>query len=136
MSKITIIPGDDRVVIDGVLETVVFTGNPNIHVVHWDEDSQSGTVEYHNKPAEEIDNFALYQHVIGEYGVSKAARLQRDQDAIDDRVAARTQTEKRWGEYPTDLEQLHALHEARQGDSTAIDAIDIEIIAIDLKYPL
>ncbi len=136
MSIIIIIPADDKVSIDGEAETVIFTGNPNIHSVRWDTVSETGEVEYDNRASEEIDNFTPYQHVIADHGNSKAAR---EQAAIDEAAAieaALTPQQRRAREYPPSPDHLYALHEARQGDSTALDAVDALYIATDAKYPL
>jgi hypothetical protein len=43
--------------------------------------------------------------------------------------------EKRRAEYSSFGDQLDALHKQRQGDSTAIQAVDAKILAIKAKYP-
>lgn len=136
MSKITIVPEDGIVIIDGDSEKVVFTGNPNIHAIHWDEDANIGEVEYTNKANETINSFAPYAHVIADHGVSKAARLQKEIDDAADEFNVLTQQEKRDREYPQVADQLSALHYDRAGDSAPLAAIEVAMDIIDTKYPL
>ena len=136
MSIINIVADDNRVTIDSESETVTFTGNPNIHAIHWDTVSLTGEVEFKNKANEVIDDFAPYQHFIGDHGVSKVARLQKDIDDAAIGFAALTPQQKRDGEYPSIEAQFSAMHHARGGDSSPLVAIDAAMDIIDAKYPL
>lgn len=136
MSKIAIIPSGNRVNIDGESETVIYTGDKNIHAIHWDDVALSGSIEYTNKADEVINSFTTYQHFITEYFISKAAREQKIIDDVAAEEEALTIQEKKNREYPLSTDYLYALHQARQGDNTAIDAIDEAYIAVDAKYQL
>ena len=46
MKKITIIPVDNIVVIDGEALVVEVTADPDIHAIQWDEEKQKGHIEY------------------------------------------------------------------------------------------
>ena len=153
MSRINITAEDNMVVIDGDAEEVTYTGDPNIHSISWDDVLEIGEVEYVglNRENEVITNFAPYQHFVGDHGASKAARVtaeaagkqqERDDLAADNtaaevaRQAAMTPQDRRYEEYPPLHEHLYALHQDRQGNATALAAVDASIIATDLKYPL
>ncbi len=148
--KITIIPSANVVIIDGQPESVSYTGESNIHAIHWDTVSKKGEVEYTDMPNVSIKTFGPYQRFIADHAASKSARAQAVIDAedakqagLDAQQAARdaaelalTPTQRREREYPLEVLHLHALYLARQGDSTALNAIDAAYAIIDTKYPL
>ncbi len=151
MSIINIVADDNVVIIDGDAEIVAFTSNPNIHAIHWNDVILKGEIEYKNKANETIIDFTLFQHFVADHASSKSARVQAEADAAqatdDARAAADaareeaaeaalTPTGRRNLAYPDIQDQLHALFLARQGDSTALDAIDLEISTVDIQFPL
>ncbi len=136
MSIIAIIADDNLVGIDGEFEEVTFTGNPNIHAIHWDTVALTGEVEFKNRPNQAITNFNPYQHFLGDHGNSRAARLQKDIDDTADGFAAATPQQRRDVEYPSIENQLSAMHYARGGDPAPLAAIDAEMDIVDARYPL
>lgn len=70
--RLTIIPSDKVVIIDGIaLHNLDFTIANDIHAIQWYEDH--GEVEYTDgSPNEAIDDISLYQSVIDVYNTEKA----------------------------------------------------------------
>ena len=136
MTKIVIVQDDNKVSIDGDIERVTYTGNPNIHVIHWDTVTQTGEIQYKNKGNETITDFTPYQHFITNHNISKTVREQKEIDDTTADFAALTPQEKRNTEYPSVEDQLSALHFNRGGNSVPLAAIDAAMDIIDAKYPL
>jgi len=151
MSEIHINTEDGIVVIDGDPQEIAFTGDPTIDFIHWDTVLGEGEIEYkstrasgvtNRKENEVITNFAPYQHFIADHGDAKSAKAQQvlddlaqidiDRDAANvAALAALAPAERASSNYPGAETQLYALHKARQGDNTLLDAVDAEIIAQD-----
>lgn len=153
MSIINIVREDNMVIIDGDAEEVTYTDDPTIHSITWDDVALIGEIEFSDlrKRNETIDDFTPYQHFVGDHERAKVAREAAEavakQQVIDDQdaenvateaadEAAMTQQDKRYFAYPDTREQLYALHQARQGNTTALDVIDTDIATIDIQFPL
>lgn len=154
MSIITIQTEDNQVVIDGEIEMLAFTGDPTIAAIHWDTVLEEGEIEYKSERAngvttrkenEFITNFAPYQHFIADHATSKSAREQQVLDDLAAKIVARDAANqavfddsdnagKAFSKYPGTEIHLHALYEARQGDTTLLDAIDATYAAADAEH--
>ncbi len=136
MTKIVIVNDDNIVSIDGDVETVPFTDDPDIHAIHWDTAIQEGEVEWKNKGIEFIDDFTPYQHSITEHGDAKTAREQQESDDTLAAFNSLTPQQKRDEEYPSIEDQLSALHYDRGGDPVPLAAIDAAMDIVDADHPL
>lgn len=136
--KVTIIPEDKMIGVDGVFHKFDFIINSNIHAIQWD--GNKGEIEYKNKANEKFDDFTPYQSLLTERTASIDAEAQAERDAAAAVEAvieeAKTPQDRRREEYPSIQDQLEAMYEARQGDNTKLAAIDAAIAIINEKYPL
>lgn len=67
--RLSIIPDDKMVVLNGIGLCVEFACDPTIHAVQWDE--SSGHIEYKNSTIKQIDSVNEFQSIIDLYEQAK-----------------------------------------------------------------
>ena len=91
MKKLTIIPCDQAVLIDGQLENFSFSMDANIHAIQWDGVKEKGWIEYKddtdNKPID-LSYIQSIQDIIAGHGTTKTERLAKEARDKADREAA------------------------------------------------
>lgn len=127
--KIVIIADDSVVGVDGVFHKFDFVIDSNIHAIHWD--GIEGEIEFKNKLNEKLDSFSAYQHLIVEMQISLDAEQADSLAALESRSNSTLRQEL----IPNVNLQLEALYEARKGDSSKLDAIDVVITNLKIQYP-
>ena len=84
MKQLSIIPIDQRVVIDGVGLELEMILAPNIHAVQWDEVKKEGHVEYNDDtPTKTITNISDYKSLIKEFQVVQDRLVKEKKDALE-----------------------------------------------------
>ena len=142
--RVTIIPADNLVIVDGEPHTFVFDIAADIHAVQWD--GVAGEIEYNDgKPNKKIDTLGSFNAIVNARNADKAAKEQAEaaQQAAEQAAAEQARQDaynalpaiaKARMEYPPIAEQLEALHEARQGNPAALEAVDAAIAAARAKH--
>lgn len=134
--KVTIIPADRVVGIDGDWEQFDYSIAENIHAVQWDSDAEAGHVEYNDgTPNEKIDDFSAFADLIPAHAQAKLNNAAAREAARQQAIEAMDYRQRRRMEYPSVEDQLEALHDARNGDSSKLAAIDAQIVSIKARYP-
>ena len=84
MKQLSIIPIDQRVVIDGAGLELEMTLASNIHAVQWDEVKKEGHVEYNDDtPTKTITNISDYKSLIKEFQVVQDRLVKEKKDALE-----------------------------------------------------
>ena len=154
MPKITIVPEDGMVLVDGVFRgDMNLSVDPNIHAIHWD--GTKGVIEYKDKPEEDIDDITPYMPLVAQQAAEiqtetdEAATIAAEREAELEAIIAAafeaneavrgiplSATVKRRAEYPSLIRHLEALYADRQGDPSKLATFDTEMAVVDTKYPL
>jgi hypothetical protein len=136
--KISIIPIDSMVILDGVPVTFDFGPliDPGIHAIQWD--GTSGEIEYKDpkKVNEKISDINSFQEIVDLYGTTleqrEAERLSKEQEA----EANKTYLDRRRPDYPPVEDQLGLIWEViRPSSGSDAEAMKNAIISIHNKYP-
>ena len=111
MKQLSIIPIDQRVVIDGAGLELEMTLASNIHAVQWDEVKKEGHVEYNDDtPTKTITNILDYKSLIKEFQVVQDRLVKEKKDALE-AIAAREATPdfKRAAAYAKEVPMGHQI---------------------------
>lgn len=149
--NIVIITYDHVAILDGFYRKFDSDMDTPVSKVKWN--GTEGMVDFLEigKQAEKIINFTPYQPLLDIVLADYAAQdiIIAAQKVIDDEkqlvidlhnetfaLTGALPINQRRLKHPTAVAQLEALYEARNGDSTLLDAIDLEIKAINDSMPL
>jgi|TARA_B110000467_G_scaffold163136_1_gene188297 hypothetical protein len=105
--KLTVIPEDNMVVVDGEGLLLDVTADANIHAIQWDGDTESGEIEYKDgRPNEVIstDKIAQYLPLVTSHADAKAKmETDRLKQEADDTAYNALPTTKRKVAYDTEI---------------------------------
>lgn len=133
-SEIFIISHPRSITIDGSTEVFDFTLPADIHMIKWN--NGKGEVEYNDGRSHEgFKDFSIYEYLIDDMFTAKASREAGAVAEGEALLAQMTYADKRRMEYPDIYNQLEALYDARNGDTSKLDILDLEIQRIKQKYP-
>ena len=87
--KLTIVPEDNIVVVDGIAATVNVDSASDIHAIQWDSGEKKGTIEYKSDKSNKsigADDIAPFLSLVTDHAVEKARieKLINDSKAADD----------------------------------------------------
>lgn len=86
MKKLTIVPDDNMVVVDGDGILIDVTADPNIHAIQWDDVEKKGTIEYKDgSPNSDIgaEEIVEFLPLVSSHGNEKAriANIRAEEEA-------------------------------------------------------
>ncbi len=135
--------GDQQVMIDSeIIFDVKFKIDPNINVIQWYGDH--GEIEYDDERVnKKITDLTPFLSILDKAEQKKVIDIAMDEARVEDEaralqasIDAMTYADWRATEYPTVVEQLEALYDARvYKDDTKLKEADAKIEAVKLKYP-
>jgi len=111
LKQLSIIPIDQRVVIDGVGLELEMTLASNIHAVQWDEVKKEGHVEYNDDtPTKTITNILDYKSLIKEFQVVQDRLIKEKKDALEANVTREATSDfKRFVAYTKEVPMGHQI---------------------------